>query len=272
MIDIHSIPLDDEKVWDMICDGNVKGCFQIEGHLGRKWCKEIKPRSIEELSDVIALIRPGCLNAFHDGKNMTQHYSDRKNNKEEVQYDHPSLETVLKKSFGIMIYQENSIDVCRNIAGFTDEESDTLRRGISKKKPEVVASLRVAFIEGCDKVSKIDKETASRIFDNIEASNRYSFNKCWSKDTTVETDKGDQIRLDEVKIGDKIKSPKNLVEDDFTNVKKIYHNGKKKVYQVKTSSGKIIKCTLDHKLLCDDMKLRTLSEIISGKYMIMCQS
>ena len=119
MVDILSIPLNDIYTWDMICEGKVKGCFQIESYLGKKWCRKIKPRSIEELSDVIALIRPGCLASSSNGKSMTDIYCDTKNSYMEIKSLHPLLDDLLNKTHGIIVYQEQSMKIAEIIAGFT---------------------------------------------------------------------------------------------------------------------------------------------------------
>jgi len=86
----------DTRVWDLICNGQTKGVFQLESQLGRSWAKRVAPRNIEELAALISLIRPGCLKAFTEGKSMTQHYVDRKSGLDEVKYLHPTLEPILR--------------------------------------------------------------------------------------------------------------------------------------------------------------------------------
>lgn len=170
----------DNGVWSMLSSGDTKGVFQLESQLGKSWAKRLKPRNIEELSALIALIRPGCLEAFFEGKSMTQHYIDRKHGLEEVKYFHPSLEPILKDTYGVLVYQEQSMIISREIAGFSLEEADTLRKAMGKKLPELMAKVKKDFLEGCKKVGKISEEEAAQIFDWIEASQRYSFNKSHS--------------------------------------------------------------------------------------------
>ncbi len=76
--DVSNIDYNDQKAWKLICEGKTKGVFQLESNLGKSWAKRVKPRNIEELAALVALIRPGCLKAIVDGKSMTQHYVDRK--------------------------------------------------------------------------------------------------------------------------------------------------------------------------------------------------
>jgi DNA polymerase-3 subunit alpha len=97
-MNIEDLDFEDSRTWDMICDGSVKGCFQIEGHLGKTWAQKLKPRNLNELAALISLIRPGCLKAKIDGKSMTEKYVDRKQGNEEIEYMHDSIKcmTLLK--------------------------------------------------------------------------------------------------------------------------------------------------------------------------------
>ena len=99
--DVTNVDYDDKDAWDLICSGRTKGVFQLESSLGRSWAKRVKPRNIEDLAALISLIRPGCLRAITDGKSMTQHYVDRKNEKDSVTYVDLSLEPILKNTQGV---------------------------------------------------------------------------------------------------------------------------------------------------------------------------
>ena len=94
---------DDKKTWQLFSDGKTKGVFQLESNLGKSWSKKLAPSNIEELSALIAIIRPGCLKAFVDGKSMTQHFIDRKHGREEVTYLHEALEEILLPTYGVLV-------------------------------------------------------------------------------------------------------------------------------------------------------------------------
>jgi len=175
-MDITKIPLNDKRTWDLICSGHTKGVFQLETHLGKHWCKEAKPRNIEELADVISVIRPGCLKAIEDGKSATQRYVDRKHGTEETRSLYKPIDNVITKTYNIIIYQEQAMQIAQVMAGFTESQADTLRKAIGKKKADLMRQVKGEFIEGCLKENHT-KEDADRIFDIIEKSNRYSFNK-----------------------------------------------------------------------------------------------
>lgn len=168
---------EDPKVWDLICEGNTKGVFQLESSLGRHWSKKVKPRNINELAALISLIRPGVLKAKVDDKSMADHYVDRKENKDPVTYPHDSLEPILKETFGVLVYQEQSMQIAQVLAGFDLKEADALRKAIGKKKASLMEQVKGKFLEGTKEQRIVTNEVADEIFSWIEKSNRYAFNK-----------------------------------------------------------------------------------------------
>lgn len=174
---LEKINLECEKTWDLISSGNTKGCFQLESRLGQSMSKKLKPRNIEHLAGLISILRPGCLEAYRDGKSVSNHYIDKKNGQETVDYYHPSLKGTLEKSYGEMIYQEQAMEIARIVSGFDLKEADVLRKAIGKKKADLMAKVKKSFIEGALKQKTVDKDTAEEIFGWIEKSQRYSFNK-----------------------------------------------------------------------------------------------
>ena len=160
---IENIPLDCKKTWDLISEGNTKGCFQLESRLGQSIAKKLKPTNIEQLSALISILRPGCLEAYRDGKSVTNHYIDKKNGLESVDYYHDSLIDILNKTYGEMIYQEQAMRITQQIAGFDLQEADMLRKAIGKKKPEEMAKVKTKFIQGCKKLDIVNEEQAAEI-------------------------------------------------------------------------------------------------------------
>ena len=176
MFDINDF--EDEAVWDLICDGQTKGVFQLESSLGKHWAKQVKPRNIKELAALISLIRPGCLKATDaSGKSMAQVYVDRKANKEPVTYPDDALEEVLSETYGVLVYQEQSMIIAQKLAGFDLKEADALRKAIGKKKADLMETVKKSFLKGTSEVGIISDEVAEEIFSWIEKSNRYAFNK-----------------------------------------------------------------------------------------------
>lgn len=167
----------DQEVWKYICSGRTKGVFQLESNLGRHWAKQLQPSSILELAALISVIRPGTLMAKVDGKSMTQHYCDRKAGKDPVVYQHESLESILSETYGVLVYQEQSMMIAQKLAGFDLKEADKLRKAIGKKKADLMEQVKGEFLKGAEKVGMVSREIAEEIFNGIEKSNRYAFNK-----------------------------------------------------------------------------------------------
>lgn len=177
---LNDLDYNDKKTWQLFAEGKTKGIFQLESNLGKSWAKKLAPTNIEELSALIAIIRPGTLKAYVDGKSMTQHYVDRKHGREEVTYLHPALEDILKTTYGVLVYQEQSMRIAEKIAGFNLQEADVLRKAIGKKKADLMNEVKKSFIAGAERVGIVTKEEAEQIFGWIEKSSRYAFNKSHS--------------------------------------------------------------------------------------------
>lgn len=169
MLDIDNIPLDDDKTYDTICEGRTFGVFQLESHLGKTWSKRVSPRSIEEISDLISIIRPGCLDS-----GMADEYVKVKRGEKEAAYIHPDLEEILKPTHGALIYQESCMQIAAKIAGFDLIEADHLRKAIGKKLPAEMKKIKKKFIKGAVK-NEYDKELAEEIFSWIEKFGDYGF-------------------------------------------------------------------------------------------------
>jgi DNA polymerase-3 subunit alpha len=174
---IEEINLECKRTWDLISSGNTKGCFQLESRLGQSMAKKLKPENIEQLSALISIMRPGSLEAIRDGKSVSNHFIDKKNFLESIDYFHPSLEPSLKTTYGEMIYQEQAMQIAQTIAGFDLKEADMLRKAIGKKKPEEMAKVKKRFLEGIKQENIVTTQQAEEIFGWIEKSQRYSFNK-----------------------------------------------------------------------------------------------
>lgn len=172
---------EDEEVWNLICEGRTKGVFQLESSLGKHWAKEVAPRSIIELAATISLIRPGTLKAKDEKtkKSMTQLYALRKagNTDYPVEYLHESLEPILKETYGVLVYQEQSMKIAQQLAGFNLKEADDLRKAIGKKKADLMEEIKKKFVKGTQAQETVSQKAAEEIFSWIEKSSRYAFNK-----------------------------------------------------------------------------------------------
>ena len=166
------------KAWEIYKKGNTQSIFQLESYLGKKWSKELKPSNIEEAAMLISIIRPGTLQSLNSsGVSLTKVFCDRKRDGWKDEEHFSILDVLLLDTFGINIYQETSMLIAKEIAGFDGSQSMKLIKSIGKKDAELLFSLRKEFLDGCAKVGKVLENEANAIFDNIEASARYAFNK-----------------------------------------------------------------------------------------------
>jgi DNA polymerase III subunit alpha len=168
-LDVDNIPLDDPKVYELFSRGDTDAVFQFESPGMKKYLMKLKPSCLEDLTAMNALYRPGPM-GFIDT------YILRKHGEEEVQYDHPLMETILKETYGIMIYQEQVMKIAQVVAGYDLGSADILRRAMGKKKVEEMKKHALIFSEGAQK-NGVSKETATVIFDKMQEFANYGFNK-----------------------------------------------------------------------------------------------
>lgn len=167
----ETMPLDDPVTLAMIGQGFTIGIFQIEKQLGRTWSKNLQPESIEELSDLVSLIRPGPMES-----NMHTAYRSVKNKGEDPAYIHPRLEPIMGPTYSALLYQEQVIYICQQLAGMNSVDADMVRKAMGKKKPEEMAKWKEVFVNGCV-ANDIDPMTADEIWGYIEKFAGYGFNK-----------------------------------------------------------------------------------------------
>lgn len=172
--DLDNLPLTDEDTFKLFSKGDTDGIFQVESDGMRKYLRQLKPNCFEDIIAMLALYRPGPL-----GSGMVQEFIDRKHGIMEVKYPHPDLEPVLKPTYGVIVYQEQVMQIAQVLSGFSLGEGDLLRRAMGKKNPEEMAKQRTRFLEGTRKKSIPDQQ-ANEIFDLMEKFAEYGFNKSHS--------------------------------------------------------------------------------------------
>ena len=171
-IKLEDIPFDDEKTYSLISEGLIAGLFQLEGSSGMyRVVMQLKPDNFEEFSAIPALYRPGPIES-----GMMQQFIDRKNGLQKVEYLHPTLENALENTYGVCIYQEQVMQIARDMAGFTLGEADILRSAMGKKDEALLKAQREKFIEGATGKG-ISAEEAEEVYDVLEPFGGYAFNK-----------------------------------------------------------------------------------------------
>ena len=172
LIKLEDIPFDDEKTYSLISKGLIAGLFQLETSSGMyRVVTQMKPDNFEEFTTIPALYRPGPLES-----GTMQDFIDRKNRLKPVQYIHPSLEDALKNTYGVCVYQEQVMQIARDMAGFTLGEADILRSAMGKKSPELLKAQRDKFVAGAVE-NGIAQQEAENVFTQLEPFAGYAFNK-----------------------------------------------------------------------------------------------
>jgi DNA polymerase-3 subunit alpha len=173
-LEVASIPLDDKATYSLIAEGRTLGVFQLESTGMQDLLKRLKPDRFEDVVAALSLYRPGPL-----GGGLVDKYIARRHGREPVSYPHPMLETVLEETFGVILYQEQVMEVARVIASFSMEEADGLRVAVSRRRPGELVSMRQRFVTGAmDK--GVEGEDADRIFNLLLHFGGYGFNKSHS--------------------------------------------------------------------------------------------
>lgn len=173
-IDIEQIPLDDKEACLMLANGDTAGVFQMESSGMTNLVKELKPEHFNDLIPLVALYRPGPL-----GSGMVADFIAGRHGKKDIHYLHPILESVLKDTFGVILYQEQVMQIASLMGGFTLGQADLLRRAMGKKKHDVLVAQQDAFLQGAEK-QNIDTKIAQEIFELMIHFGDYGFNKSHS--------------------------------------------------------------------------------------------
>lgn len=172
--DLNNLPLDDPATYELLCSGDTDGIFQLESSGMRELLVRMKPSSINDLTALLALYRPGPL-----GSGMVDDFIKAKHGKISVAYELPQLEAILKETYGTILYQEQVMQIASALANFSLADADILRRAMGKKKPAEMEKQKQKFLEGA-RANKISPQKAELIFDRMAKFAEYGFNKSHS--------------------------------------------------------------------------------------------
>ena len=173
-LDIDNLKLDDEKTFKLFAEGKMTGVFQLESRVAQSTSRSLKPKRFEDIVALVALIRPGPL-----GAGMHNEFADRANNRKEIEYLHSDLESILNETYGVILYQEQVMQIAEKIAGFNLQEADNLRVAMGKKIPKVMEEQRKKFTDGAVS-NNYSEQFAIELFDQIAYFAGYGFNKSHS--------------------------------------------------------------------------------------------
>ncbi len=260
-INLSRLTLNDKLVYKHLSDGETPGIFQLESSGMTDLVMKLKPTCFEDIVALVALFRPGPL-----GSGMVEDFINRKHGRTKIEYELPQLASILKETYGVIVYQEQVMQIASALAGFTLGDADLLRRAMGKKKAEEMALQRTRFLEGCAK-NKIASKKAEKIFDLMAEFAGYGFNKCIVEETELIDVKNGEIFTiaDLVKSGTakttvSCNSRYKIEPKKITNV---VSNGRKKVFKLRTHLGYELTATGNHPLLTAT-GWRALDELKSG--------
>lgn len=284
-----NIPLDNQKAFDLLADGKNVGVFQLESQLGRSWSKQLKPSSIEEIADMTAIIRPAVLD-----NGFGEQYAEVKSGQRIPQYIHPDLKQILDKTNGIMLYQEEMIEICKQIGGMSLVEADSYRKAVGKKHIEQLKAKSQEFIAKCIG-NGYSKEVAEEIWSWLDKAGGYSFNKCLSGDTIVKRSGsgafgGGNITISEMwdyfhgakkrtprgkKYRNKIHPKKGvriLTQKDGravpARIADVVKNGIKETWLLTLENGMSLRATKDHRILTENGWKTLGSLVVKDKILV----
>jgi len=169
-IDIDTLALDDTATYELFQRGDTTGVFQLESAGMKRYLRELKPSTFEDIIAMVALYRPGPMQ-FIDS------FIKRKHGQEVISYLHPKFENALKETYGILVYQEQFMQISKDFAGFTGGQADTLRKAVGKKNIDLMRKVKVDFVQGAISFSGADPKLAEKFWDQLEEFANYCFNK-----------------------------------------------------------------------------------------------
>ncbi len=241
--DMVALPLDDQATYDMLAAGDSIGVFQFESEGMQKALRNVRPTEFDDLVALNALYRPGAMDQIPT-------YARGKRNPETIEYPDERLRPITESTKGVILYQEQAMQIAKTLAGFSGAKADDLRKAIGKKNREAMATLRPEFFAGCQ-ASGTSPAVTEQLWVTNEKSADYCFNKCLSAQTRVILPDGTRMRLS---TAARLEVPEIMSmwadgEIRPHKVQRIVKTGRKLVYRVRCESGRQVRATAEHRFL-----------------------
>ncbi|MBI1846111.1 MAG: DNA polymerase III subunit alpha [Candidatus Rokubacteria bacterium] len=232
-VELDAVPLDDARTYALLSEAKTFGVFQLESSGMRDALRGLRPERLEDVIAMVSLYRPGPMELIPD-------FINRRHGRAKIAYEHPAMEKLTRETYGIMVYQEQIMQIASEMAGFTMGEADTLRRAMGKKDRDLMATQKAKFVGGCAE-RKITAAKAERVWELMEKFAGYGFNKCLSGDALIELADGSRKPITEIRDGDRV-----VTKDGVFLARAVRPSGIRRVGTLRLANGMTVCCTPDH--------------------------
>ena len=253
-VDPDDIPLTDPNTFNLLARGELQGVFQLESSGMRQVVKDLKPSNLEDISSILALYRPGPLDA-----GLIPKFINRKHGREAIDYPHELIKSILQETYGIMVYQEQIMKIAQDMAGYSLGQADLLRRAMGKKKVAEMQKHRTIFIEGAERKG-VETKIASDLFDQMILFAEY----CLSPDTDILTLEYGWVSLETI-VKHELDCHVFSLDDQghliTQPIAQWHHRGEQELFEYELEDGTMIRATADHRFMTQTGKMMAINDI-----------